>query len=369
MTVPYLDMKAQFNELRAEIMPEILSVLENSQFILGPKVSAFETAFAAFCGTNYAVGVNSGTAALQMALTAADIGPGDEVITTSMTFMATIAAILYVGATPVLVDIAPHSFTMDPSLIEQKITPRTRAIIPVHLYGQMADMQVISQIGQKHNLLIIEDAAQAHGARWQGKEAGSWGAMGCFSFYPGKNLGAFGEAGAVVTSDKNYLERMQCHRDWGQKGKGNHVLAGFNARMDGVQGAVLGVKLRHLERWTNRRRQIAALYNELLKDCASIRLPAEHPDAVHVYHVYSIQHENRDALRAELANRDIATGIHYPVPVHKMPCYKGENFARTSLPDTEKLSATQMSLPICPMMSDDQVVEVSQAIIEISGSD
>lgn len=365
MTVPYLNMRAQFDELRTEIMPEIENVLEHSQFILGPKVSAFEKDFAAYCGTRHSVGMNSGTAALQMALTAADIGPGDEVITTSMTFMATVAAIRNVGATPVLIDIDPNSFTMDPAHIEGQISPRTRAIIPVHLYGQMADMKAITDIAKRHNLLVIEDAAQAHGARWQGKEAGNWGDMGCFSFYPGKNLGAFGEAGAVVTNNDDYFERLQCHRDWGQQGKGNHVLAGFNARMDGVQGAVLGVKLRHLERWTNRRREVARLYKELLKDCSAIQLPVEQNDAFHVYHVYPIQHASRDALRSELNNRDIATGIHYPVPVHKMPCYKDETFAQASLPNTEKLSATELSLPICPMMSDDQVVEVCDAIVQI----
>jgi dTDP-4-amino-4,6-dideoxygalactose transaminase len=362
--VPFLNLKVLFATIHAEILAEVTEVLESAQYVLGPKVAAFEKAFAAYCGVRHTVGTNSGTSALHMALVAADIRPGDEVITTPMTFMATTAAILYAGAMPVFVDIDPESSNMDPAKIEAAITPRTKAIMPVHLYGHMADMPRICAIAEKHGLLVIEDAAQAHGAEWNGKRAGSWGHMACFSFYPGKNLGACGEAGAVVTSDDALAERLATHRDWGQKGRYNHVLAGFNARMEGIQGAVLGVKLRHLEGWTEQRRHIAAMYAEKLTGIPGLLLPQKAPEARHVYHIYAVRVADRLGLQVRLTEKGIGTGIHYPQAVHQLACYKDMPFTKGSWPHAEQCAAEVLSLPMCPMMTDAQVLEVCLHIRE-----
>jgi len=363
--VPFLNLKAQFASIRAEILAEVTEVLESSQFVLGPKVAAFEEAFAAYCNVSYAVGTNSGTSALHLALVAAGIGPGDEVITTPMTFMATTAAILYAGATPVFVDIDQESCNIDPSRIEDAITPRTKAILPVHLYGQMADMPRICAIAEKNNILLIEDAAQAHGAEWNGKRAGSWGIMACFSFYPGKNLGAYGEGGAVVTSNEVLAARLRSLRNWGQEGQYNHVLPGYNARMEGLQGAVLGVKLRHLEKWTERRRSIATMYDAELSGTPGFTLPVQSQYARHVYHIYAVRTPDRTSLQKRLADRGIGTGIHYPQAVHQLTCYKDMPFVQGSWPNAEQCAAEVLSLPMCPMMTDMQVQEVFAAVREV----
>ena len=360
--IPFLNLSAQFASIREELLPAVAEVLEGAHYVLGPKVKDFEDAFASYCGASHAIGVNNGTSALHLALVAADIGSGDEVITTPLTFMATAAAILYAGATPVFVDIDRESRNMDPALIEAAITPRTKAILPVHLYGQMADMPRISAIAEKYGLLTIEDAAQAHGAEWNGKRAGSWGHMACFSFYPGKNLGACGEAGAVVTSDDALAARLRSLRDWGQEGRYNHVLPGFNARMEAVQGAVLGVKLRYLEQWTERRRAIAAMYDKELSAVPGLALPVQSPSARHVYHIYAVRIPDRTGLQRRLAELGVGTGIHYPQAVHQLTCYKAMPFAQGVWPQAEKCAAEVLSLPMCPMLADEDVLRVCDAI-------
>ncbi len=360
--VPFLNLKAQFAAIREDVFAEVTEVLESAQYVLGPKVAAFEESFAAYCGARHAVGTNSGTSALHLALVAAGIGPGDEVVTTPMTFMATTAAILYAGATPVFVDIDPETRNMDPEKIAAAVTPRTKAVLPVHLYGLMADMPRIAAVAEKHGLLLIEDAAQAHGAEWNGRRAGSWGHMACFSFYPGKNLGACGEAGAVVTSDDAFAARLRSLRDWGQEGRYNHVLPGFNARMEAVQGAVLGVKLRRLDGWNERRRQVAAIYAERLAGVPGLRLPVEPAHARHVYHIYAVRVADRLGMQRRLAEKDIATGIHYPQAVHQLACYGDMPFARGSWPQAEQCAVETLSLPMCPMMTDAQAREVCECV-------
>lgn len=362
MNIKFLDLQTLHQSLRQELLTEIGDVIDTGQFILGPKVQAFEHDFAAYCGTTHAVGLNNGTSALHMALLAANIGPGDEVITTPMTFVATVAAILYAGATPVFADISPDTFTLDPQAIEARITPRTRAIMPVHLYGQLADMPAILGIARKHGLRVIEDAAQAHGAKLDGRVAGSWGDIACFSFYPGKNLGACGEAGAAVTADDALAQAMRKLRDWGQDGKYNHVVHGFNTRMEGIQGAVLRVKLRHLEAWTEARRRVAAVYNERLGQVSGLALPKEAKGARHVYHVYALQVADRDGLQKRLAEAGVPTGIHYPQPVHQLACYRDQPFAQGSFPVAEALAAHELSLPMCPTMTDEQAHAVCDAV-------
>jgi len=365
--IPFLNLNAQFNSIRDELLSAATEALESTKYILGPKVKAFEDAFASYCGVSHAIGMNSGTSALHLALVAADIGPGDEVITTPMTFMATTAAILYAGATPVFADIESESRNIDPAKIEAAITPHTKAILPVHLYGQMANMPRICEIAKKHGLIVIEDAAQSHGAEWNGKRAGSWGLMACFSFYPGKNLGACGEAGAVVTSDDVLAGRLRTLRDWGQEGRYNHVLPGFNARMDAVQGAILEVKLRHLERWNERRRQVAAIYSEKFADMPGIRLPQVAKEARHVYHIYAVRVADRLGLQRRLTGKGIGTGIHYPQAVHQLACYKDKPFANGSYPNAEQCAAETLSLPMCPMLTDSEVLEVCKCIKEVMG--
>src|SRR5579859_2478698 len=318
--VPYLDLKAQYQSIKPEIDAAIARVLDSCQFVLGAEVASFEKDFASYCGAAECIALNSGTSALHLALLAAGIGPGDEVITVPFTFVASVAAVIYAGTRPVLVDIDPRSFTMDPALIEAAITPRTKAILPVHLYGQTSDMDPIVEIARRHDLLVIEDAAQAHGAKYKGRRAGSIGDMACFSFYPGKNLGAYGEGGAVTTSNPEFAHTIRMLRDWGQDRKYHHLLRGYNYRMEGFQGAILGVKLRHLEKWTEARRTAVRRYNELLAD-ADVETPREMPGARHVFHVYTLRSRDRDGLQSALSAEGIQTGIHYPVPVHLQPAY------------------------------------------------
>jgi dTDP-4-amino-4,6-dideoxygalactose transaminase len=352
--IPFLDLKAQYKQIKPEIDAAVVRAIESAQFVLGPEVLAFEERFAAYSNARHCKAVNSGTSALHLALLAAGVGAGDEVITVSMTFVATTAAILYCGATPVFVDIDPLTWTMDPKLIEAAITPRTKAIVPVHLHGLMADMDAIVAIARRHRLVVIEDAAQAHGAEYKGRRAGSIGDAGCFSFYPGKNLGAYGEGGAVVCNDPEIAQRIALLRDWGQASKYNHVVAGYNYRMDGIQGAILNVKLNYIEEWTEARRAVASRYHQLLEGYP-YRRPAAPPYSRHVYHVYAIELPERDEAQATLQAAGISTGIHYPVPVHLQKAYAGLGYKAGDLPVTEFLAGRLLSLPIYAELQPDQV--------------
>jgi dTDP-4-amino-4,6-dideoxygalactose transaminase len=359
--VPYLDLKAQYQSIKPEIDAAIARVLESGQFVLGPEVAAFEQEFATYCGAAECIALNSGTSALHLALLAAGVRPGDEVITVPFTFVASVAAVIYAGARPVLVDIDPRSFNMDPAAIEAAITPRTKAILPVHLYGQPADMAPIMEVAQRHGLVVIEDAAQAHGARYKGRPVGTIGDMACFSFYPGKNLGAYGEAGAVTTSNPEYANAIRLLRDWGQDRKYHHLLRGFNYRMEGLQGAILRVKLRHLDQWTEARRAVVQQYNELLVD-SGVETPAEMPWARHVYHVYTLRVEDRNGLHAALQADGIQTGIHYPVPAHLQPAYADLGYGRGAFPRSEKAAEQVLSLPLYPELSSQAVADVAGAV-------
>lgn len=359
--IPFVDLRTQYLSIKPEIDQAVFAVLESSAFVLGKYVEAFEKDFAAHCGATYAMGVNSGTSALHLALLAAGVGPGDEVITTPFTFVATAAAIHYCGARPVYVDIEPQSFTIDPARIEAAITPRTKVILPVHLYGQPADMDPILDIAKRRSLIVIEDAAQAHGAEYKGRRAGSIGDMGCFSFYPGKNLGAYGEGGAVTTGSEHYAKTIRMLRDWGQSRKYHHDLRGFNYRLEGMQGAILGVKLRHLARWTDARRSHAALYTELLNG-ADVGTPVEMPYARHVYHVYAVRTPSRHALVQELNARGVQTGIHYPIPVHLQKAYADDAYKPGDFPHAERAAAEVLSLPMFPELAAEQIREASEAV-------
>ena len=359
--VPYLDLKAQYHSIKPEIDAAIARVLESGQFVLGSEVAGFEEEFATYCGTAECIALNSGTSALHLALLAAGVGPGDEVITVPFTFVASVAAVIYAGARPVLVDIDPPSFTMNPAAIEAAITPRTKAILPVHLYGQSADMDPIMEIARRHGLVVIEDAAQAHGAKYKGRPVGSVGDMACFSFYPGKNLGAYGEGGAVTTSNPEYARTIRMLRDWGQERKYHHVLRGFNYRMEGFQGAILRVKLRHLERWTEARRTLVSLYNQHLAD-SGVETPSEMPWGRHVYHVYTLRVDDRDGLQTALQAYGIQTGIHYPVPAHLQPAYADLGYGRGAFPRSEEAARQVLSLPLYPELSSQAVSEVAGAV-------
>jgi dTDP-4-amino-4,6-dideoxygalactose transaminase len=361
--IPFLDLKAQHRALKAELMEAASRVIDSCQFALGNEVAAFEEEFAAHSGAKFAAGVNTGTSALHLALVAAGIGAGDEVITVSHTFMATVSSIRYAGAKPVFVDVDPVSYTMDPKLIEAAITSHTKAILPVHLYGQPADLDPILAIAKKHNLVVIEDACQAHGAEYKGRRVGGIGHMAAFSFYPGKNLGACGEGGALVTNDPEYIKKVRMLRDWGQEKRYHHVLEGFNYRMDNIQGAFLRIKLKHLPAWTEARRAHAALYGQLFEGSA-VRTPKEMPYAKHVYHLYSLSAGNRDALHKILGDKGIATGFHYPVPVHLQPCFEFLGYKKGQLPHTEKAAAEQISLPMFAELTDEQIHEIVAATKE-----
>jgi dTDP-4-amino-4,6-dideoxygalactose transaminase len=360
--VPYLDLKAQYRSIKPEIDQAIARVLDSCQFVLGPEVADFEREFAAYSGTSECIAMNSGTSALHLALLAAGIGPGDEVVTVPFTFVASVATILYAGAKPVLVDIEPRTFNMNPAALEAAISPRTKAIVPVHLYGHPADMDPILEVARKHNLVVIEDAAQAHGAKYKGRSAGSIGDIACFSFYPAKNLGAYGEGGAVTTSNPEYARTIRMLRDWGQDHKYHHLLHGYNYRMEGFQGAILRVKLRHLESWTETRRAIVKTYNERLAGADVVR-PTEMPWARHVYHLYTLRADNRDALHAALLNEGIQTGIHYSTPVHLQPAYAALGYGPGSFPESEKAAGEVLSLPLYPELSDSQIEDVAKAVV------
>jgi dTDP-4-amino-4,6-dideoxygalactose transaminase len=360
--IPLVDLKAQYHTIKTEIREAIDRVLETSQFVLGSEVAAFEGEFADFSGARHGIAVNSGTSALHVALLAAGIGPGDEVITVPFTFVATVAAIVYTGARPVFVDIDPRSYTIDVTQIERAITRRTKAILPVHLYGHPADLDPILEIARQHHLVVIEDAAQAHGAEYKGRRVGSIGDLGCFSFYPGKNLGAYGEGGMVVTNQSGYDRTIRMLRDWGQEHKYHHVLKGFNYRMEGLQGAILRVKLRYLETWTEARRTHAALYDALLTG-SNVQTPQAMAYARHVYHVYAIRTPERVALQQVLTGQGIQSGIHYPFPVHLLPAYADLGYRTGSFHQAETMAAEELSLPMFPELSTEAIHQVAAALI------
>jgi len=346
-------------------------VLENTAFAGGPFVAQFEKEFAEFCGTEHAVGVGNGTDALWMALLALGVGPGDEVITVPDTFIATAEAITYCGATPIFVDVNERSYNMDPNRLEDYLKSRDsqpptrnklKGIIPVHLFGQMADMDPIMEIARKYGLFVIEDASQAHGALYKGKIAGSIGEAGCFSFYPGKNLGAYGEAGAVVTNNAALADKMRILRDHGSSKKYYHQVVGWNARMDGFQGAVLSVKLKYLSQWNDARRKNASLYNQLLSGTQEIIIPTEMDYARHVYHVYALRVKNRDALIAALGEKGIGTNVHYPVPVHLQNAYASMGLKEGTYPVAEKCASEFISLPMFAELTEEQISYVAEQV-------
>lgn len=351
--IPFVDLQAQYRSIKDDVDSAVLGVFASTQFVLGSEVAAFESLFAEYCSVGRVIGVNSGTSALHLAMLAAGIGPGDEVITTPMTFIATVSAIDYAGATPVFVDIDPATLNIDPALIEAAITPRTKAIVPVHLHGLPADLDPIMEIADRHGLIVIEDAAQAHGAEYRGRRVGSIGKIGCFSFYPGKNLGAYGEGGAVTTDDPDVIRTVSMLRDWGSEQRYHHDLKGFNYRMEGVQGAVLRVKMAHIEQWTEHRRRLAARYDEHLGELG-FRTPATPADCRHVYHVYAIRSARRDELQTHLQDHGVSTGIHYPIPVHLQKAFAELGHARGDFPLAERAADEVLSLPMFPEMTTDQ---------------
>jgi dTDP-4-amino-4,6-dideoxygalactose transaminase len=360
--IPLLDLKAQYASVKAEVDAAVLGVLASGEYIQGSQVQAFEEEFAAYSGGGAAVAVNSGTSALHLALLACGIGPGDDVIMPAMTFIATASAIHYTGARPVLVDIDPQSWNIDTAKIEAAITTRTKAIIPVHLHGRVADMDPIVTIAQRRALYVIEDAAQAHGAEYWGARAGSFGDVACFSFFPGKNLGACGEGGAALARDPEIVRRMRLLRDWGADQKYRHVMKGYNYRMDNIQGAILRVKLRHLDAWTERRRDIAAAYDARF-DAIELPRPASGgEDDRHVYHVYAIRMRERERVRLEMLDNGIGVGIHYPIPIHLQPAFAELGHRPGDFPVAERHGDETLSLPIFPEMTMAEVEQVCDAL-------
>ena len=364
LQVPFLDLKEHHRRIWQELKEALAPVLSEAQFILGSAVQRFETAFAEYVSRPFCVGLNSGTSALHMALQACDVGPGDEVITTPHTWISTSWAISYVGATPVFVDIDPVTYNVDPELVARAITPRTKAILPVHLYGQACDMDSLCRIADEHDLLLIEDAAQAHGAVYDGRRIGSFGKIACFSFYPGKNLGAFGEGGAVVTDDEELANRIRRLRDHAQHGRHHHVELGHNTRMEGIQGAVLEVKLRHLDDWNAARRRNAERYCELLADVPGLQLPAAPRPEAHVWHLFVVlaSGANRDAVCRQLGEQGVASGVHYPTPVPLQPAYKHLGHKPGDFPVAEDVMRRCLSLPMFPEMTDEQVERTASVL-------
>jgi dTDP-4-amino-4,6-dideoxygalactose transaminase len=359
VNVPLVDLKAQYATIKPEVDAAIQRVLDNTNFILGDEVKTFETAFAAHIGARGSVGVASGTAALQLALQACGIGGGDEVITTAHTFIATAEPIATLGATPIFVDIDPATFNLDPNLVEDAITPRTRAIVPVHLYGRPAAMTELVEIARRHDLVVIEDAAQAHGACFRGRTVGTIGAIGCFSFYPGKNLGAYGDAGAVTSEDDDLLARVRKLRDHGRTSKYEHDEIGYGERIDALQAAILAAKLPHLTEWTNARQRHARLYTELLAG-TNVTTPSEDPLDEHVFHLYVIRSKRRDELLARLQASGVGAGIHYPIPLHRQAAFR--DLAPVILPHSDAAATEILSLPLFPELRDEQIEFVAEQV-------
>lgn len=359
--VPFLDLTRQYRRIEEEILSAQKRVLEKGRFILGEEVSSFEEEFARYCGVRYGIGVGSGTDALFLALKAANIGEGDEVITVSHSFIATPIAISWTGAKPIFVDVDPEVYTMDPNLLEDFLKKRKRkmvkAILPVHLYGHPAEMDAIMDIAHRYHLMVIEDACQAHGAEYRGKKMGSFGVMGCFSFYPTKNLGAYGDGGMIVTNDKKYYERLRLLRCYGEKRKYEHILRGWNSRLDEIQAAILRVKLKYLDQSNGERRKKALMYKRLLEN-TEVRCPAEKEQSRHVYHLFVVRAKKRNALQGFLKEKGIETLIHYPVPIHMQKAYTELGYRRGDLPVTEKVSQEILSLPFYPELTIDEMREV-----------
>ena len=366
MTIPFIDLKAQYETIKDEIDDVIHKVIDRCAFAGGPFVEVFENEFARFCGCNHTIGVGSGTEALWLALTTLGIKRGDEVITVPNTFIATVEAIWFCGAKPVFVDIDEQTYTLDTNLLKKAITEKTKAIIPVHIFGQPCDMDPIIDIARDNGLYVIEDACQAHGAEYKGRKAGTIGDMGCFSFYPGKNLGAYGEAGAVVCNDNDYAIKLRMLRDHGQHKKYDHRLIGWNARLDGIQAAILSVKLRHLPDWNTMRRKWAGLYSELLTDVEGVITPVTADYARHVFHIYAIRVNDRDKMMNFLADRNIQAGIHYPVPLHLQVPFSQLSKGNGSYPIAEQCANGWLSLPMFPELTEDQIDQVVSSIKEFA---
>src|SRR5271163_5137852 len=365
--VPLLDLQSEYAELRDEILPALDRVCKSATFVQGPEVEAFEREFADFCGIKHCVALSSGTAALHLGLLALGVQSGDDVITTPNSFLATAEAITYCGARPVFVDIDPATSNLDPRLIERSITPRTRAILPVHLYGRPADMDPIRAIAARHHLRILEDAAQAHAARYRAQRVGSLGAAAAFSFYPTKNLGAYGEGGALTTNDDAIAKFARAARSHGQTARYDHEFPGYNYRMQGFQGAVLRIKLRRLHAWTERRREIAREYRKLLEP-AKLTMPVDDPHDECVYHQFVIYVKNRPAVIAQLAEREIETSVHYPTPVHLQLAYSALGYPAGTFPHAERACERVLSIPLFPEMSAEQVQYVANAVVEVVGT-
>jgi dTDP-4-amino-4,6-dideoxygalactose transaminase len=367
MKVPFLDLKAHHAPLTEEFDRAIREVIESSAFAGGPFVEKFEEEFASFCGASYAIGMGNGTDALWLALLALGIGEGDEVITVPNTFIATAEAITYCKARPVFVDVDPETFTMNPAELEKSLTTKTKAIIPVHLFGQPADMNPILEFARANGLFVIEDAAQAHGAEYKGRKAGTMGDAGCFSFYPGKNLGALGEAGAVVTNDPELRKQMQMLRDHGQSRKYYHSTMGWNCRMDGIQAAVLSIKLRHLDEANSLRRKHALEYNHALAGIDEVLTPVEAKYARHVYHVYAVRVQERDATLRYLHEKGVGCAVHYPVPIHLQEAGRNLGYAKGAFPIAENLAKEFVSLPMFPELTQEQIEYVGRCVSEAVG--
>ncbi|MBI9070048.1 MAG: DegT/DnrJ/EryC1/StrS family aminotransferase [Melioribacteraceae bacterium] len=367
MKVPFLDLKAQYQSIKEEVNPAIQNVLDNTAYIMGKPVNEFEEKFAKLHNVKYCFGLSSGTDGNHMVLWALGIGFGDEVILPANTFIATAWGATLCGATPVFADCEADSYNLDPKSVEAAITEKTKAIVAVHLYGQPANMAALKEVADRHNIYLVEDAAQAHLAEFNGQPVGSLSIATSFSFYPGKNLGAYGEAGAVVTNDEKLAEKFRMIREQGQSKKYYHEVFGHNYRMSGIQGAVLNVKVNHIAYWTNERRRCATKYNELLGDVAEIKLPKEMPYAKHVYHLFVIQvlegTEKRDELQTFLGENDVASGLHYPVPLHMQNCFKNYGYKEGDFPETEKLASRGLSLPIFPELTD-EMIEYTASVVK-----
>lgn len=366
MKVPFVDLRAQYQSIKDEVQEAVTGVMERCDFVLGGKVAEFEKAFADYCGAQYGIGVDSGYSALEILVQAHGIGPGDEVITAANTFIATTLAITNSGAVPVLVDMDPKTYNLDPSKIEAAITPNTKAIMPVHLYGQPADMDAIMAVAEKHNLVVIEDASQAHGSKVNGKRVGGIGHSAGFSLYPGKNLGGYGDAGIITTNDPEIDEKCRMLRNLGMKVKYYHDIKGYNHRLDTMQAAVLCVKLPHLDSWSQNRRNAAAMYTEKLKGL-NVITPHEAGFAEPVYHLYVIQVEDRDGLQKHLGEAGVASGIHYPIPIHMQDAYAELPYQEGSFPETEAYAKNILSLPIYPEITEEMIDYVVEKVAEFTG--
>jgi len=366
-TIPLVDLKAQYQQIGPEIDAAIQRVLGHTGFILGREVGSFESDFAKYCDVTYGVGVASGTAALHLALEACNVGPGDEVITTPFTFFATVEAIMQTGAKPVFVDIDPATYNIDPSRLEEAVSPHTKAILPVHLYGQPAEMDTVLEVARRNGLVVIEDAAQAHGALYKERKVGSLGDIACFSFYPSKNLGAYGDAGAVVTNDAELAERVRTGRNHGRSTKYEHENLGWGYRLDALQAAILGAKLPHIDEWNRARRAHAQHYNDLLADLDVVR-PFEPDHLQAVYHCYTIRVERRDELIPFMREQGIAVGVHYPVPMHLQAALQDLGYQRGDFPVSEQFATQVISLPMYPELTESQQERVSSALHQFMGS-